>query len=91
MTAGFQTYRSAYDLLVRSMIYLGTPDRDVEAGFFTGAQTTMQRDALKGDPEALYDLLSEGFPVVQFVGRNIKPIAKLDQPDWASQTFGFGR
>lgn len=91
MAAGIQTYRSAYDLLVRSMIYLGTPDRDLEAGFFAGAPATMKRKALKGDPDALYYLLSDGFPLVQFVGRNIKPIAKLDQPDWGSQTFGFGR
>ena len=72
------------------MIYLRTPDRDLEAGFFAGAPVSMQRKAL-GDPEALYDLLSDGFPVVQFVGRNIKPIAKLQQPDWGPQTFGFGR
>ncbi|MCJ7997176.1 hypothetical protein JXZ79_21395 [Rhizobium cremeum] len=91
MAAGFQTYRYAYDRLVRCMIYLGTPDRDLEAGFFAGAPVSMQRKALKGDPDALYDLLSEGFPAVQFVGRNIKQIAKLEQPDWGSQTFGFGR
>ncbi len=43
MAAGFQTYRSAYDLLVRCMIYLRTPDRDLEAGFFAGAPVSMQR------------------------------------------------
>ncbi|MFB4373255.1 hypothetical protein RAC92_06690 [Agrobacterium sp. CR_3] len=89
LTAPLNVYRVAYDLVVRSMIYLGLEGRDLELGFFTGAPDKQVRRALKGDENAERYLLENGFPAVQFVGRNIGPIQDLSEPEWGSEPVGF--
>jgi hypothetical protein len=89
LTAPFSVYRAAYDLLVRSMIYLGQEGCDLEMGFFDGAAEKQARKALKGDESAELYLLENGFPAVQFVGRNIGPVPDLSEPNWGSEPVGF--
>ncbi|AWI58526.1 hypothetical protein AB395_00002881 [Sinorhizobium fredii CCBAU 45436] len=89
LTAPLKVYRAAYDLVVRSMIYLGLEGRDLELGFFSGAPDKQVRKASKGDENAERYLLENGFPAVQFVGRNIGPVPDLSEPDWGSESVGF--
>ncbi|MCQ1856038.1 hypothetical protein [Neorhizobium galegae] len=89
LTAPLNVYRMAYDLVVRSMIYLGLEGRDLELGFFTGAPDKQVRKALKGDENARRYLFENGFPAVQFVGRNIGPVSDLSEPAWRSEPLGF--
>ncbi len=89
LTAPCNVYRAAYDLLVRSMIYLGHEGRDLEPGYFAGAPERQLQKALNGDENAERYLLENGFPAVQFVGRNIGPVPDLTEPDWGSEPVGF--
>lgn len=89
LTAPLKVYRAAYDLLVRSMIYLGQEGRDLELGYFDGAPERQLRNALNGDENADQYLLENGFPAVQFVGRNIGPVPDLVEPDWDTVSVGF--
>ncbi|KAA3516986.1 hypothetical protein G6L63_23095 [Agrobacterium vitis] len=89
LTAPLKVYRAAYDLLVRSMIYLGQEGRDLELGYFDGAPERQLRKALNGDDDAASYLLENGFPAVQFVGRNIGPLLDLSEPDWGAESVGF--
>lgn len=89
LTAPLKVYRAAYDLLVRSMIYLGLEGRDLELGFFDGAPDKQVRKALKGDDDAASYLLANGYPTVQFAGRNVEPIPKLMEPEWGAEVVGF--
>lgn len=89
LTAPLKVYRAAYDLLVRSMIYLGQVGRDLELGYFDGASERQLRKALNGDENAEQYLLENGFPAVQFVGRNIGPVPELSEPDWGAEPVGF--
>lgn len=89
LTAPLKFYRAAYDLLVRSMIYLGQEERDLELGYFDGAPERQLRNALNGNENAEQYLLENGFPAVQFVGRNIGPVPDLSEPYWDSEPVGF--
>ncbi|QRI62737.1 hypothetical protein JQ506_18150 [Shinella sp. PSBB067] len=89
LTAPLKVYRAAYDLLIRSMIYLGQEGRDLEPGYFDGAPERQLRKALNGDENSEHYLLESGFPAVQFVGRNIEPIPDLSEPDWGAEPVGF--
>jgi hypothetical protein len=89
LTAPLNVYRAAYDLLVRSIIYLGLEGRDLEMGFFEAAPDKQLGKALDGDENAEQYLLENGFPVVQFVGRNTGPVPDLLEPDWGCEPVGF--
>lgn len=89
LTAPLKVYRMAYDLVVRSMIYLVLEERDLGLGFFTGAPDEQVRKALKGDENAERYLFENGFPAVHFVGQNIGPVPDLTEPDWGSEQVGF--
>lgn len=89
LTAPLNVYRGAYDLLVRSMIYLGVEGQDVELGFFEGAPDDQVQKAFKGDENAEQYLLENGFPAVQFVGRTVGLVPDLSEPDWGAEPVGF--
>lgn len=89
LAAPLKVYRAAYDLLVRSMIYLGQEGRDLELGYFDGAPESQLRKALDDNENAERYLLENGFPVVQFVGRKVGPVPDLTEPDWGSEPVGF--
>ncbi|CVI64197.1 MULTISPECIES: hypothetical protein [Agrobacterium] len=89
LTAPLNVYRAAYDLLVRSMIYLGVEGRDLELGFFEGAPDDQVQKAFNGDENAEQFLLESGFPAVQFVGRNVGLVPHLSEPDWGAEPVGF--
>ena len=89
LTAPLRVYRAAYDLLIRSMIYLGQDGRDVEPGYFDGAPERQLRKALNRDENSEHYLLESGFPAVQFVGRNIRPVPDLCEPHWGAEPVGF--
>ncbi|MEI3923468.1 hypothetical protein V6R98_14460 [Agrobacterium sp. CCNWLW71] len=89
LTAPLIVYRAAYDLLVRSMIYLGVEGRDLELGFFEGAPDKQVQKAFKCDENAEQHLLENGFPAVQFVGRNVELVPDLSEPDWGAEPVGF--
>lgn len=89
LSAPLNVYRAAYDLLVRSMIYLGVEGRDSEIGFFVGAPDKQLREALNGNESSEQFLLENGFPAVQFVGRNTGPVPDISEPDWDGETVGF--
>ncbi|HTO34289.1 MAG TPA: hypothetical protein VL202_24435 [Pararhizobium sp.] len=89
LTAPLKVYRAAYDLLVRSMIYLGQEGCDLEMGYFDGAPERQLRNALNGDENAEQYLLENGFPAVQFAGRSIGPVPDLAEPDWGSEPVSF--
>jgi hypothetical protein len=71
------------------MIYLGQEERDLELGYFDGAPERQLRNALNGNENAEQYLLENGFPAVQFVGRNIGPVPDLSEPYWVSEPVGF--
>lgn len=89
LTAPVKVYRAAYVLLIRSMIYLGQEGRDLQPGYFDGAPERQVRKALNGDENAEHYLLENGFPAVQFVGRNIGPVPDLCEPHWGAEPVGF--
>jgi len=89
LMAPFDVYRAAYDLLVRSMIYLGQEGHDLEQGFFDGAPDRQVQMALKGDEDAQEYLLENGYPVVQFAGRQAGLINDLPEPEWGAEFVGL--
>jgi hypothetical protein len=72
----------ALDAVVRSMIYLGTYGLDLEVGCHDGADEDDLEEFLDGDDAAADSLTSAGFPLVNFVGRNLRKIDYLEEPDF---------
>lgn len=80
---------AALDAVVRSMIYLGTYQPDLEVGCDDEADEDDLQEFLDGDEDAAQSLITSGFPPVNFVGRNLKKIDLLDEPDFDRDHMGF--
>lgn len=80
---------AALDAVVRSMIYLGTYEPDLDVGCYEGADEDDFEDFLGGEDGAADSLVSAGYPPVNFVGRNIGNIDFLEEPDFSRDHFTF--
>jgi hypothetical protein len=90
LPAAYKTCLRAFELTIKSMLYLGERDIDIVPGYFEGADQDLAAEALDGDFDAVSELHYDGYPLVQFVGRRIAPIARLIEPELTTAATSWG-
>ena len=74
--------RVAFNEVAKTMCYLASREPDVEFVYQDGADPDLRKLAKAGDREARDHLLSQGFPMIYEVGRHIRKVDQLEQPDF---------
>ena len=90
LPADYKTCMRAYELAIKSMLYLAEAKIDVEPAYAAGADPKLAAAALDGDRRSAVGLLQRGYPMVQAVGRHTGRILRLTEPDWVFEDEGFG-
>ncbi len=83
---------AAINTVIKAATYIASEsvaDADIEFGYGKDAPRPLVVAASEGDLDAMEKLTKQGFPMIKHVGRNIGPIAELEEPRFeTSATYG---
>ena len=83
--------KAAINTVIKAATYIASEfGGDIEFGYSKNAPRPLVVAASKGDLNAVEKLTKQGFPMIKHVGRNIGPIAELEEPRFET-TATYGR